>query len=129
MYRIETIFEISSAHKLELDYPSPCSNFHGHNWKIHIYCVASILDHNGMVIDFAKIKKAIKSKLDHQTLNNILDRNPTAENIARFIGNYINYDLHLFNVERDSYCERVDVEETSGNTASWFFDKQNNETI
>jgi len=30
--------EIAGAHRLELDYESKCSNLHGHNWIVTVYC-------------------------------------------------------------------------------------------
>ena len=37
MYEVKKRFEISAAHKLDLDYDSKCTNFHGHNWIIERY--------------------------------------------------------------------------------------------
>mgnify|MGYP002626841804 CR=1 FL=1 len=56
MYKTKTTFTISAAHQLSLDYDSPCSRLHGHNWVITVYCKSDMLDHNGMLIDFKKIK-------------------------------------------------------------------------
>ncbi|MFC2713173.1 MAG: 6-pyruvoyl tetrahydropterin synthase family protein, partial [Segatella salivae] len=38
MYYIKKSFEISASHHLKLSYQSKCSNVHGHNWHITIYC-------------------------------------------------------------------------------------------
>ena len=59
MYYVTKKIEISGAHCLELDYPSKCTNLHGHNWNITIYCKSKELDKNGMVVDFSKIKSKI----------------------------------------------------------------------
>jgi len=61
---------------LELDYPSKCTQLHGHNWQITIHCKARELDHNGMVVDFSKIKSSITDKLDHQVINDVIGCNP-----------------------------------------------------
>ena len=38
-----------------------------------------------MVCDFTHIKKQIHDQLDHKYLNDIVDFNPTAENMAKWI--------------------------------------------
>lgn len=105
MYFVIKTFEIAGAHQLSLDYPSKCSNLHGHNWKILVKCQSETLDQNGMVVDFTHIKKSVEDKLDHKNLNEIFDFNPTAENIAKWICNQI------------PNCVMVQVEESEGNTA------------
>lgn len=107
MYFVKKRLEIAGSHHLKLDYESKCSNLHGHNWIITVYCKSETLDNNGMVIDFTHIKKAVSDKLDHQNLNEIFDFNPTAENIAKWICD---------NVPK---CYKVDVQESEGNTATY----------
>lgn len=107
MYTIKKTLEVAASHRLNLDYESPCENLHGHNWIITVWCKAMELDQNGMVIDFKKIKEIVHGTMDHKYLNDIFDFNPTAENIARWI----------CDVTPD--CFRVDVEESSNNTATY----------
>lgn len=97
--------EISAAHSLKLSYPSKCENLHGHNWIITVYCRSEELNADGMVIDFSHIKDAVKKKLDHQNLNEVLPFNPTAENIARWICDQL------------PVCYKVEVKESESNTA------------
>ena len=104
MFTVIKRMEISASHKLTLSYPSKCENLHGHNWVITVYCQAEELDENGMVVDFTHIKKAVKERLDHKNLNDILPFNPTAENIARLICGQIRN------------CVKVEVRESEGNT-------------
>ena len=105
MYYIEKTLEISAAHYLNLSYRSKCENLHGHNWKIVVCCKSETLDEDGMVVDFTHIKEIVKGQLDHKCLNDVLDCNPTAENIARWIA------------DRIPFCYRVSVQESEGNKA------------
>lgn len=108
MYYISKRFEISAAHKLKLSYASKCENLHGHNWIVTVHCKAKELNADGMIVDFSHIKKAIKSKLDHQVLNDVLgDLNPTAENLAYWICQQIDT------------CYKVTVQESEGNIATY----------
>ena len=107
MYYVTKRMEIAASHHLELSYPSKCSQLHGHNWIITVYCKSASLNADGMVVDFTSIKRSIKSKLDHANLNGVLPCNPTAENIARWVCDQI------------PECYRVDVQESEGNMASY----------
>ena len=108
MYYIKKRIYISASHSLKLDYESPCSRLHGHNWVINVYCKSKELNKNGMVIDFSVIKKATHGILDHQNINDILPEiNSTAENLAKWICDNI------------PYCYKVEVQETEGNIATY----------
>lgn len=118
VYKIAKTLEISGSHRLDLPYPSKCSNLHGHNWMVTIHCRSTELNDCGMVVDFAKIKALVFEKFDHEYLNDNIpdDMNPTAENLAKLIGNMINESEFR---NRDGSCYKVIIQESSGNTASW----------
>ena len=59
MYKVKKRLEISAAHRLELDYESKCTNFHGHNWIVDVYLKSKELNSNGMIMDFTHIKKKV----------------------------------------------------------------------
>lgn len=105
MYYVTKRLEISGAHSLTLSYPSKCSRLHGHNWIITVYCKSATLNGDGMVVDFSHIKQLIHDNLDHRNLNEVFDFNPTAENIARWICDQI------------EFCYRVEIQESEGNIA------------
>lgn len=104
--------EVAACHKLSLSYESKCSNIHGHNWIITVYCKAETLNADGMIIDFKHIKELIHDKLDHGFLNEILPFNPTAENMARWV------------VEQIPQCYKATVQESEGNIAAYVDDKK-----
>lgn len=107
MYYVKKRFEISAAHRLDLSYESKCTHVHGHNWIITVECRSKELNKEGMVTDFSHIKKIVKEKLDHSIINDVIEMNPTAENIAKWI---------VDNVEN---CWRCEVQESEGNSAAY----------
>lgn len=119
-YSISKRMVIAGAHQLNLDYGSKCSNVHGHNWIITVFCRANKLNRNGMIIDFTHIKTIIHDKLDHHYLNDVLPGiNPTAENIAEWVLTEMNKkfsELNSFD-ESDGECYKVTVQESEGNIA------------
>lgn len=111
MYKVKKRIEISAAHKLTLDYESKCTNLHGHNWIIDVFLESNELDNNGMVMDFTHIKREILDKFDHKVINDVVDFNPTAENLAKYICDTL-----------APFCYRVDVQESTDNVASYVKD-------
>lgn len=107
MYYVKKKFEISAAHRLDLPYPSKCTNLHGHNWIITVECKAMELNADGMVTDFSLIKEKVSDMLDHKVINDVIPGNPTAENIARWI------------VDSIPNCWRCEVQESEGNVAAY----------
>lgn len=107
MYYVSKRLEIAGSHCLNLSYESQCRNLHGHNWIITVFCKSESLNKDGMVVDFKHIKDLIQGKLDHRNLNDVLDFNPTAENIAKWICDQIDT------------CYKVTVQESQDNIATY----------
>lgn len=112
MYYISKRLEIAGAHNLKLPYESKCSNIHGHNWIVTVYCKAGNLTDYGMIVDFKKVKEVVSEKLDHKYINEVVDFNPTAERMAKWICDQVNAIC-----EGNSRCYKVSVQESEGNIA------------
>lgn len=105
MYRVTREITFCYGHRL-LNYEGKCRYLHGHNGKAVITLESDELDERGMVLDFSEIKQVISAwidaNLDHKMLLHrddpvlpmfqakgepvfVMDRNPTAESIARLI--------------------------------------------
>ena len=115
------VFEIyvknhfSAAHSLR-GYPGDCANVHGHNWLVEVFVRCTELDSLGIGVDFRDIKAAVKEVLagiDHCNLNDLplfAERNPTSENIARFLYKELSCKLNAPMIR----VSRVKVSETPG---------------
>ena len=79
-------FTFDAAHFLP-SYNGKCENMHGHTYRLQV-TVDGPLDKEGMVIDFALLKKVVKekilTKLDHQVINDTIEV-ASAENISIWI--------------------------------------------
>ena len=105
MVRVSREIHFCYGHRL-LNYRGKCRHLHGHNGKVLITIAASGLDKQGMVLDFGEIRRVvhqwIDENLDHRMILHrndpvvavlkeagepmyLLDRNPTAENIAKVV--------------------------------------------
>ena len=105
MFEIVKSISFCYGHRL-LNYVGPCAHLHGHNARAEIHLKSEILDERGMIMDFSDIKREVKTwiddTLDHTMLlakddpvipylddakerYYLMDKNPTAENIAELI--------------------------------------------
>lgn len=107
MYYCQKTMYISAAHRLNLSYQSKCQNLHGHEWRVTVYCKSESLNKDGMVVDFTHIKQMVHDKLDHQFINEVVEFNPTAENLAAWICNIVDK------------CYKVEVQESRDNIAMY----------
>jgi 6-pyruvoyltetrahydropterin/6-carboxytetrahydropterin synthase len=109
MYRVTREITFCYGHRL-LDYDGKCRHLHGHNGKAVLTLEADRLDPLGMVMDFSRIKHVVQTwideTLDHKMLLHrddpmlpflrqqgepvfVMDVNPTAENIAKLIYDFV----------------------------------------
>ena len=90
MFEIYIEDHFNSAHFLR-GYDGPCSSLHGHSYKTGLVFRFDSANDEGMAFDFTVAKEIIGRTLkllDHTCLNDLepfKEKNPTAENIARFI--------------------------------------------
>lgn len=86
-------FTFEAAHQLPW-HKGKCARLHGHSYVLEVSVRGPVVPddlaspESGMVMDFDRIKAALKplidGKLDHFSLNQIM-RNPTAENIVLWL--------------------------------------------
>ncbi|GLI33637.1 6-carboxytetrahydropterin synthase QueD [Desulforhabdus amnigena] len=89
-YEVKIITDFAAAHQLR-NFRGKCENLHGHNWKVEVVLRGVELEECGVLVDFGEVKQAtreILSSLDHLYLNDLpffKERNPSSENIARYL--------------------------------------------
>lgn len=97
MYRVSKRFGFSASHVLEgLGDDHPCSRLHGHNYEVEVIAGSESLDERGFVVDFFElggVKRLIEEQLDHRHLNDVLEGQPSAEVLARFIHDWCQANL------------------------------------
>jgi 6-pyruvoyltetrahydropterin/6-carboxytetrahydropterin synthase len=90
MYELSIETAFASAHQLR-GYQGKCEALHGHNWKVQVHVTAERLNEIDIALDFHDLKRItneVVSQLDHVCLNELFpftERNPSSENIARWI--------------------------------------------
>jgi 6-pyruvoyltetrahydropterin/6-carboxytetrahydropterin synthase len=121
MFELSVKTHFSAAHHLP-GYDGQCVNPHGHNWVVEVFISGPTLDRLGFLADFREIKvglKAVLSDLDHRDLNTLPDfqgKNPTSENLARYVFRALAANLK----SRRFRVSRVTVSETPGTLASYW---------
>ena len=81
MYRVVVSDHFDAAH--HLPGVDVCCRPHGHTFRVEACVCTSVLNPQGMVVDFRAIKQAW-NKYDHDDLNDFFDM-PTAENLCKMI--------------------------------------------
>lgn len=87
MYQISKLFDFSASHQLDrLPAGHPCARLHGHNYQVEVILRYDGLNFAGFVLDYGElkpVKQHIDETFDHKHLNDVMDENPTAENLAK----------------------------------------------
>ena len=133
MFEVRVTADFAAAHFLR-DYNGKCENLHGHNYKVYAHVCGPELNEGGMLLDFTKLKTALREvckQLDHTNLNDmpVFDQNPSAERIAKYIYDGIISLLKNEGIDL-SYCKEkstpslycVDVFETETSRARYRVD-------
>lgn len=138
MYQLTTEHSFDSAHFLA-GYDGKCGNLHGHRWRVLLTVQSETLredrQQKGMCVDFAELKKDLRTELDaldhvliieqgslrESTMKALQEEKfqvvempfrPTAENFARYF-----YELFTL---KGYPMAKVEVYETPNNSAVYF---------
>ncbi len=88
-FEIDKTYDFAASHYLDgLPEGHKCSRLHGHTYFVTVTVGSEVLHGPGFVTDFANLApfhNYVIALADHQHLNEVLDINPTAENIARHL--------------------------------------------
>ena len=130
MFEVRVTADFAAAHFLK-DYNGKCENLHGHNYKVYAHVRGNKLNEGGMLLDFTKLKSALRlvcKNLDHTNLNDFdyFEQNPSAERIAMYIYEQIiqlllkdGIDISYKNQTEDAFLYAIDVFETDTSRARY----------
>lgn len=124
MFEITAAAHFDAAHFLR-EYNGKCANLHGHRWKVEVSIRGAELDKIGILVDFSDVKSFLKeamNKFDHRLINDVNpfnNINPTAENIAKFIFDFMDEQVGAKYGER-AKLHKVIVWETETSNAAYF---------
>ena len=104
----------AAAHRIE-NHPK-CGLIHGHNFAAEINVVLSAprqilkraIRPQGMLVDFGKIREAIRDEMDHKYLNEVLGFTPTSERLAMYICDKV---YHILRQELKSRMSKSEIRE------------------
>lgn len=119
-YTISKDFAFSAAHHLDgLPEDHPCARVHGHNYLVRVELTGE-LDDVGFVFDYGRlgfVGRYLDAEWDHRHLNERVDFNPTAENLAAHLWELVETGL-VAQLDRVA-CAGVGISETP-KTWAWF---------
>ncbi|MFF3665505.1 6-carboxytetrahydropterin synthase QueD [Microtetraspora malaysiensis] len=120
MHRISKTFQFEAAHRLATLPPEhKCSHRHGHSYTVQVVVAAERLTGPGFVVDFGELRplrRYLAETFDHRDLNDVLDVEPTSENLAHHLFHWCAEHLVL---PKGAHVERVRVSETASTWAEY----------
>jgi 6-pyruvoyltetrahydropterin/6-carboxytetrahydropterin synthase len=118
--RISKRFTFEAAHQLGgLAAGHKCGRPHGHSYSVEVILAAKELSGPGFVTDFAAldpVRKHLDEVYDHRVLNEVLDVEPTSENLARLLFDWCTANVPL---PGTAAFEAVRVSETPATWAEY----------
>ncbi len=115
MYYLTREIDLNSAHYLP-KHLGKCARMHGHRWKVQMMVGSDELNEQGMVVDFAVLKEALRVQVtdvfDHRDINEILDC-PTAEHMAKVFFDLLNAIIKTLDTPNRVELIQVQVWETA----------------
>lgn len=125
IFRIGKTFTFAAAHRLGgLAEGHKCGRLHGHGYTVEVTLASRRLTGPGFVVDFAELnllKRHLDGEFDHQLLNEVVDVEPTSENLARVLFDWCVAHLAL---PDGVVVEAVRVRETATSWAEYRQDIQ-----
>ena len=125
MYEIRVTADFAAAHFFYV-FNGKCENLHGHNYKVYAHVSGAELNEGGMLLDFTRLKGALREickELDHTNLNDkaLFLQNPSAERIAKYIADELLKRVDELKSTKIKLCA-VDVFETETSRARYIPD-------
>ncbi len=120
MFEVAVEYSFAAGHALR-GYKGKCENVHGHNYRVQVTVAGDKLNSIGLLVDFTDLKAALREladSFDHRFLNDLepfKQANPSAENLAFYLGNELGHRLQNQNVKVRS----VTVWETDTTSATY----------
>lgn len=118
-YKISKDFQFSASHQLHgLREGHPCGRVHGHNYVIRLTLAGEEIDERGFLLDYNDMKPFgawLDDTIDHRHLNDVLEIQPTAENMAR---EFARKAIDLLNIP-PTVRVTIAVSETPKTWAEW----------
>jgi 6-pyruvoyltetrahydropterin/6-carboxytetrahydropterin synthase len=120
MFEVSVEETFSSGHALR-GYRGKCENVHGHNYRVRVTLTGPRLNHIGLLVDFADLKRVLRAVIagiDHQFLNDLepfRTVNPSAENLAKYF--YEQTERGLSDLAEGASISEVIVWETDTSSA------------
>jgi 6-pyruvoyltetrahydropterin/6-carboxytetrahydropterin synthase len=118
-FRISKEFSFSSSHQLHgLREGHPCGRVHGHNYVVKVTLSGEKLNGSGFLLDYNDLKPFghwLDDELDHRHLNDVLNFQPSAENMAQYFAFMVENTVNV----PEGVNISVSVSETPKTWATW----------